>query len=174
MWSDDVRAPIKRQARYLPKCLSCSRQQNESANEQTYETNKNEQIKQNHGNLFHLRFALRCLFILSIIVHEANMEERDRAELESQEIDMAAAILSLSGPCRNVGDVYLACVATEGLGQCRALRAGFEQCSKETAKKSKLMLSSIGGQVFADLKSEEEQTLSAARLVNRQLMEPQQ
>jgi hypothetical protein len=102
------------------------------------------------------------------------MAETDPAESRGQEIDMAAAVLSLSGPCRNVGDMYLTCVATQGLGQCRALRAGFERCSKETAANSKAMLGSMGAHIFADLKSEEEQTLSTARMVNRQLMQPQQ
>jgi hypothetical protein len=102
------------------------------------------------------------------------MAETDPAESRRQEIDMAAAVLSLSGPCRNVGDMYLTCVATQGLGQCRALRSGFEQCSKETAANSKDMLASMGAQIFVDLKSEEEQTLSTARMVNRQLMQPQQ
>mmetsp|Transcript_21012 Transcript_21012/g.58174 ORF Transcript_21012/g.58174 Transcript_21012/m.58174 type:complete len:129 (-) Transcript_21012:1434-1820(-) len=57
--------------------------------------------------------------------------------LREQEIDTAAAILSLNGPCRIVGDVYLTCVATAGLGQCRHLRASFEDCAKSTKDASR-------------------------------------
>ena len=37
----------------------------------------------------------------------------EAAKRES-EIQTAAAVLSTQGPCRQVGDVYLACVATAG------------------------------------------------------------
>jgi hypothetical protein len=85
-----------------------------------------------------------------------------------EEINTAAAILSLSGPCRGVGDVYLACVATAGLGQCRHLRASFEQCAKATASGSKEYLGMLG-----ELNSppdEKDKELYAAQMVNRQLM----
>lgn len=85
-----------------------------------------------------------------------------------QEINTAAAILSLSGPCRAVGDVYLACVATAGLGQCRHLRAAFENCAKSTADDSKEYLEMVG-----DLNcppDEKDKAFCAAKLINRQLM----
>lgn len=85
-----------------------------------------------------------------------------------QEINIASAILSLSGPCRSVGDIYLACVATTGLGQCRHLRASFEQCAKATAAESKEYLSVIGEMNCPP--DEKDKELCAALLVNQQLM----
>jgi hypothetical protein len=85
------------------------------------------------------------------------------------EINTAAAILSLPGPCRAVGrDVYLACVATAGLGQCRHLRAQFEECAKATASGSKEYLGMLG-----ELNSppdEKDKELYTAQMINRQLM----
>lgn len=93
-------------------------------------------------------------------------------DLEQKEIQTASAILSLSGPCRNAGDIYLACVATSGLGMCRSLRASFEHCSKDTAQKSQDMLRTIGAELCPDANSVHEQTLCAARMINEQLFEP--
>lgn len=81
---------------------------------------------------------------------------------QQQEIDTAAAFLSLSGPCRQVGDVYLACVATAGLGQCRHLRASFEQCAKRSREESIAQLQLIGGEQFPN---EKNKSLRAARMV---------
>ncbi len=85
-----------------------------------------------------------------------------------QEINIAAAILSLSGPCRSVGDIYLACVATAGLGQCRHLRASFENCAKATAAESKEYLGIVGEMNCPP--EEKDKELCAALLVNQQLM----
>ena len=60
----------------------------------------------------------------------SNSEEPDEAELQRREISTAAAVMSISGRCRQIGDVYLTCVATAGLGMCRSLRANFERCAK--------------------------------------------
>lgn len=90
------------------------------------------------------------------------LSERD------QEIKTAAAILSLSGPCRAVGDIYLACVATAGVGQCRHLRASFEQCAKATAPGSKEYLGMLGELNCPP--DEKDKELCAAHLVNTQLL----
>ena len=101
------------------------------------------------------------------------------AEMRNAEINTAAAVLSLSGPCRQVGDVYLACVATAGLGMCRSLRYNFEQCAKATSEESKEMLAGIGNQMFGYVENQDEQLLQAARMINlhnlsnRQAMEQQ-
>lgn len=99
------------------------------------------------------------------------MAQSDQPDIQD-ELDTASAILSLSGPCRNIGDVYLTCVATRGLGQCRPLRADFESCAKETAKNSRAMLGSIGRSMFPDAGNEKDQALAAARMINRQLFQP--
>ena len=52
---------------------------------------------------------------------------------QEQDIEMATALMSISGPYRVVGDIYLSCVGMAGLGMCRSLRAQFEQCAKESA-----------------------------------------
>jgi hypothetical protein len=94
----------------------------------------------------------------------------DKAELQRREISTAAAVMSISGPCRQVGDIYLTCVATAGLGMCRSLRATFEQCAKGTAENSTEMLGGLSAQMCGHVEGEEEQMLCAARLVNQQLM----
>ena len=96
--------------------------------------------------------------------------EPDEAELRRREISTAAAVMSIAGPCRQVGDIYLACVATAGLGMCRQLRATFEQCAKGTAEQSTAMLGGFGEQVCAHVSDPDEQLLCAAQLVNQQLM----
>ena len=96
--------------------------------------------------------------------------EPDEAELRNREISTAAAVMSISGPCRQVGDIYLACVATAGLGMCRQLRATFEQCAKGTAEQSTAMLGGFGEQVCAHISDRDEQLLCAAQIVNQQLL----
>jgi hypothetical protein len=107
-------------------------------------------------------------------------QEPDEAELKRREIGTAAAVLSLSGPCRGVGDIYLTCVATAGLGMCRSFRADFEQCAKATAEGSTEMLQQIGEQMCGHIEGKEEKLLGAARLINlhnlsnQQAMQPSQ
>mmetsp|Transcript_106818 Transcript_106818/g.159732 ORF Transcript_106818/g.159732 Transcript_106818/m.159732 type:complete len:120 (+) Transcript_106818:114-473(+) len=90
----------------------------------------------------------------------------DETELRQREIGTAAAVLSLSGPCRGVGDLYLTCVATAGLGMCRSFRSDFEQCSKSTAESSTEMLGSIGEQMYGRMHNKEDRLLEAARMIN--------
>ena len=45
----------------------------------------------------------------------------------------AASLISIWGPCRRVGDEYLSCVVTAGMGQCKPLRRLFETCAQETS-----------------------------------------
>ena len=100
----------------------------------------------------------------------ASQQAPSEAELRQREISTAAAVLSISGPCRQVGDIYLTCVATAGLGMCRSLRATFEQCAKQTAENSTSMLRGLGDQVCAHVEGEDEKLLCAANMVNAQLM----
>ena len=100
------------------------------------------------------------------------MVQADQEDIQQEVLDTASAILSISGPCRQIGDIYLACVATKGLGQCRPLRAGFEGCAKENATNSMAMLGSIGSQMFPDASNEKEQTLMTAQMINQQLFQP--
>lgn len=100
------------------------------------------------------------------------MAQNEEPDIKQEQLDTAAAILSISGPCRNIGDIYLSCVATKGLGQCRPLRAGFESCAKETAANSRAMLGSIGAQMFPDADKKEDQALIAAQMIIQQLFQP--
>lgn len=84
------------------------------------------------------------------------------------EIETAVAFLSVSGPCRSVGDIYLACVAVAGLGQCRHLRAKFESCARNNPQ-SKSYLEDMSKQMFPNA---EDPILYAARMVNQQHMPP--
>lgn len=88
-------------------------------------------------------------------------------EVRDGEVNTATAILSLKGPCQGLGDIYLACVATAGLGQCRSLRASFEKCCHENKEESLRYLNMIGTQVCPD---EEDKELCAALVLNQQIM----
>ena len=55
----------------------------------------------------------------------------------------ATSFLSIWGPCRRVGDEYLSCVTTEGMGMCKPLRRHFEQCASETSGYSIAMLDQL-------------------------------
>ena len=92
-------------------------------------------------------------------------------DARDNDIRVAAAFLSTSGPCRAIGDVYLTCVATAGLGMCRSLRAEFEQCAKSTEAQSQQMLQELGDQVCRQLPTDTERLACAADLVNQQLMQ---
>jgi hypothetical protein len=69
-----------------------------------------------------------------------------------------------------VGDLYLTCVATAGLGMCRSLRAQFELCAKANQESSMQMLQELGREICSHV-PEKEQLLCAADLINRQLMQ---
>ena len=99
------------------------------------------------------------------LADSASSESPER--LREAEIQTASAILSIGGPCRAIGDVYLTCVATAGLGQCRHLRASFEDCAKSTMEGSRAYLQTIGDQWCKD---EDDKTFCASQLVNQQLM----
>jgi hypothetical protein len=71
-------------------------------------------------------------------------QEPTFCQLRAQEVDTASAFLSIEGPCRQVGNVYLACVATAGLGMCRSLLAEFEACAKDTQLEAREQLTLIG------------------------------
>lgn len=89
-----------------------------------------------------------------------------------QEIETAVAFLSISGPCKSRGDIYLACVATAGLGMCRHLRASFEQCARNNPS-SIAYLKEIGNRMCSEVQEENnERMLCAARIVNQQYMPP--
>lgn len=93
-----------------------------------------------------------------------------RPDPREQEIDTAAAFLSISGPCWQQGNIYLACVATAGLGMCRHLRASFEQCAKAKRELSIRQLEVIGKEQQNLCGKEDDKTHCAARLVLQQYM----
>jgi hypothetical protein len=100
----------------------------------------------------------------------------DSAESEGDspnenDIQTATAFLSTTGPCRAVGDLYLTCVATAGLGMCRNLRAEFERCTRDTQPLSRQLLRELGDQLCRQHAAEEDRWLCAADLVNQQLMQ---
>jgi hypothetical protein len=91
---------------------------------------------------------------------------------QEQEIEMATALMSVSGPCRVVGDVYLSCVATAGLGMCRTLRAQFEQCANESAPESREMLNMFSQQACAHIGDDDQngRLQCGAQLVMQQVL----
>ena len=90
---------------------------------------------------------------------------------QEQEIEMATAFMSVAGPCRVVGDVYLSCVATAGLGMCRTLRAQFEQCANESAPESRAMLNAYSQQVCAHIPEDDQARLQCgAQMVMQQVV----
>lgn len=101
-------------------------------------------------------------------------QERDQQQQQGQ-IDTATALLSISGPCRSVGDVYLTCVATAGLGMCRSWRATFERCAKQTRDGYGMsMLRNIANSEMCshiDNTKEEDKLMCATAIVNQQLMQ---
>lgn len=94
-------------------------------------------------------------------------EEEVRPDPRQQEIDTAAAFLSIAGPCYQAGNIYLACVATAGLGMCRHLRAAFEQCAKAHQETSRERLANIGQERCA---GQEDKVQCAARIVLQHYM----
>lgn len=51
--------------------------------------------------------------------------------LRAREINTAKALLSISGPCRAIGQIYLTCVAMSGeLGRCHPWKSAFEKCAR--------------------------------------------
>ena len=86
-------------------------------------------------------------------------------------IALATALMSTWGPCRSPGDAYLACVATAGLGQCKALRKGFEECCRATEAASAGGLSALAAQMCAHEADETAQKSCAARVVLQRAMQ---
>lgn len=66
--------------------------------------------------------------------------------MPSREFYRATSLLSIWGPCRRIGDEYLSCVVTEGMGMCKPLRGHFERCATETAGYSMAMLDQLAMQ----------------------------
>jgi hypothetical protein len=87
---------------------------------------------------------------------------------QEQEIETATALMSVSGPCRVVGDVYLSCVATAGLGMCRSLRVQFEQCVNESAPESRQMLDLFSQQVCAFIPDDDQKRLQCGAQMGMQ------
>jgi uncharacterized protein HemX len=104
------------------------------------------------------------------------MTNKEQEEQIEDEIRTATAFISTSGPCRGIGDVYLTCVATAGLGMCRSLRAQFEQCTASSQATSREMLQELGAELCRHMtqsnnNNDNERLLCAANLVNEQLMQ---
>ena len=77
-----------------------------------------------------------------------------------QRIDTATAYLcTASGPCRSIGDVYLACVATAGLGMCKSYRHAYQNCTKKCSGTiGRDMLQGLGEQACSHIECTNEQT----------------
>ena len=77
-----------------------------------------------------------------------------------QRIDTATAYLcTASGPCRSIGDVYLAYVAKAGLGMCKSYRYAYQNCSKECSETmGRDMLQGLGEQVCRHVDGTNEHT----------------
>ena len=97
---------------------------------------------------------------------------------QQQQINTAAAYLSTtSGPCRHIGDMYLTCVATAGLGMCKSYRYAYQQCVAEVSEEyGKNMLRDLADQVCGHIdakgrkNSEEERMDCASGFVLGQMM----
>lgn len=73
-------------------------------------------------------------------------EEQPSKVLPTQDFYKSVAYLSIWGPCRGVGDEYLNCVVTEGMGMCKPLRRTFEKCAMETSGSGVQMLDQLANQ----------------------------
>ena len=104
------------------------------------------------------------------MTRSTSQSEGSAPDPRQEEIDTAAAFLSIAGPCHAAGNVYLACVATAGLGMCRHLRANFEQCAKAQLDASRERLKIIGEQQCSPDETDKE--ICGARLVLRHYMPP--
>jgi len=80
----------------------------------------------------------------------------------NREFYRAASFLSIWGPCRGIGDAYLSCVLSEGLGMCKPVRRVFEQCGADTSVYSLAMLDRVGDQACSHI-PESEQNVPARR-----------
>lgn len=75
--------------------------------------------------------------------------------MPSRDFYKASSLLSIWGPCRHIGDSYLSCVVTEGMGMCKPIRRNFEQCATETAEYSIAMLDQISLQACSHISGKE-------------------
>lgn len=73
--------------------------------------------------------------------------------LPSREFYKATSFLSIWGPCRGIGDEYLSCVTTEGMGMCKPLRRQFEQCTNETRNIAITMLDQLALQACSHVEA---------------------
>jgi hypothetical protein len=99
-----------------------------------------------------------------------SLQEQEPPSIKVQEIEMATALMSIAGPCRIVGDIYLSCVATAGLGQCRSLRAQFEQCGIQSAPESRVMLGKFSKKACAQIDDDQDQMQCGAQMVMKQVL----
>mmetsp|Transcript_17217 Transcript_17217/g.23672 ORF Transcript_17217/g.23672 Transcript_17217/m.23672 type:complete len:119 (-) Transcript_17217:285-641(-) len=102
----------------------------------------------------------------------ANSEPESTAK---REIEVATALMSIWGPCRGVGDAYLACVATSGLGMCKSIRYGFQQCAQASMQSSTDSLTALGSHMCSHVpEGSEERARCAAQIVFAQQAASQQ
>jgi hypothetical protein len=79
----------------------------------------------------------------------------------SEDFYRTTSFLSIWGPCRRVGDEYLSCVVTAGMGMCKPLRRNFERCATETSGHAVEMLDQLSLQACTHLDNDKEfQSLS--------------
>ena len=71
--------------------------------------------------------------------------------LPTDDLYRATSLISIWGPCRRVGDEYLSCVVTSGMGMCKPLRRNFERCATETSEHALGMLDQLAVQACSHL-----------------------
>ena len=87
-------------------------------------------------------------------------------EVRDSEVATATTFVSINGPCRGFGNVYLACVA-KSCGALSTLREKFESCCNEYKEESLSNLKVIGTSICPE---EEDKELCAALVINQQTM----
>ena len=96
---------------------------------------------------------------------DVDLTEKGTAEAVAMpsEIYRATSFISIWGPCRRVGDEYLSCVVTAGMGMCKPLRRNFERCAAETSEHAIEMLDQLALQACSHLDNSQEHKSNADR-----------
>jgi hypothetical protein len=102
----------------------------------------------------------------SFATKTSSLDFSDKVERNRREISTATALVSLSGPCRRVGNLYLETVSMGSLGRSDLLRANFEECAKTSAAGSIEILEHIGERMAGHIESKEDKLIYAAQLIN--------
>jgi len=92
--------------------------------------------------------------------------------LRQKEIDSAAAIVSMTRPCRAVGDLYLMCVATTttAMEQCRSFQTQFANCTQQHHNDSQTYMQQRLVPLIPECVDHADPTLCAAQIMTQELM----